>query len=69
MDDAELVVAVQFDPPGALDRLKLWRDENATALGELDDEQVRIDIGRAVGGSFARVWLPAEVAARLGGHS
>ena len=65
----DLVVAVRFDPPGAYDRLRAWRDENAAILGGVSDEQIRIDVGRAVGGDFVRVWLPAEVARQLGVHS
>ena len=44
-----------FYPPDALIRLREWRDQNAGALARVPDESIRIDIGRADGGAFARV--------------
>jgi hypothetical protein len=34
-------------------------------LRYLASGQILVDVGRAVGGDFVRVWLPPEVAARV----
>jgi hypothetical protein len=69
--DAEddLVVAVTFDPPGAGKRFKEWRVQYAAMLADLADNEIRIDVGRAVGRDFVRVWLPSELARRVGRDS
>jgi hypothetical protein len=68
MDRETLVEAVRFDPPGARERYDVWRAENAEALAELLPRQIRLDTGRADGGDFVRIWLPAETARRVGRH-
>jgi hypothetical protein len=51
---------VEFMPPDALPRLEAWREAHAAAMVDVPDDAVRIDIGRALGGSFARVWVSEE---------
>jgi hypothetical protein len=59
-----LIVAARFSPPDALRKYREWRSQNEQVLGALPADNVRVDIGRAGGGDFVRVWLPSAAAAR-----
>jgi hypothetical protein len=60
-----LVIAARFDPPDAHRRFNEWRAVHEPVLRYLASGQILVDVGRAVGGDFVRVWLPPEVAARV----
>lgn len=45
-----------FDPPGADERFRAWRERNAEALASVPAEALRVEYGRAsAGGLFVRV--------------
>jgi hypothetical protein len=59
-------VVARFDPPGAHDDARQWREQHAALLSELPDEAVRIDTGRAVGGGdFVQISVTDEYASRF----
>ena len=57
-----------FDPPGAAEAFRRWREEHAEALENVPPEAMRVEYGRAAaGGLYVRVriderCLPAELA-------
>lgn len=59
-----------FDPPGAAEAFRGWRNEHADALADLPAEAMRVEYGRAPeGGLFVRVrideaHLPPSLAPR-----
>jgi hypothetical protein len=53
-------IVARFDPPNAQAAAREWREKHAVALSELPDEAVRIDVGRAVGGSFVQIRVADE---------
>jgi hypothetical protein len=49
-------VVVVFDPPMATAKLQEWKDKHGEALlSVVPEDAIRVDVGRAVGGDFARV--------------
>jgi hypothetical protein len=61
-----LVVAARFDPPDARRQFEEWRARHQAILTAAEPDQIVIDVGRATGGDFVRVWLPPDLAARCG---
>ncbi|HEU4450059.1 MAG TPA: hypothetical protein VFR63_08805 [Gaiellaceae bacterium] len=63
-------LVASFEPPGADEAFRRWRDEHAAALAEVPAEALRVEYGRApAGGLFVRVrideaQLPAARAGR-----
>ncbi|HEX2046112.1 MAG TPA: hypothetical protein VHF23_10830 [Gaiellaceae bacterium] len=58
-----------FEPPGAAEAYRRWREEHAHALAGVPPEAVRVEYGRApAGGLFVRVRIDeAHVPAGLPG--
>jgi hypothetical protein len=49
-------VIVHFDPPMATAKLRDWKDTHGEALlSVVPENAIRIDVGRAIGGDFARL--------------
>jgi hypothetical protein len=61
-----------FDPPGADEAFRRWREDHASSLALVPTESLRVEYGRAPrGGLFVRVridekHMPAELAADSG---
>ena len=58
-------VVARFDPPGALERLNEWRDDNLKVLESIPPEEIRVEKGRMVGGTFAQVSVGDDFADRF----
>lgn len=60
-------LVASFDPPGAADAYRRWREQHADALAGVPPESMRVEYGRAPGGGlFVRVridegHLPQEI--------
>jgi hypothetical protein len=65
VDSVDRETVAEFWPPNALPRFNAWKDEHRELITLLPDEAVRFDIGRATGGSFARVRIATEHAPRF----
>jgi hypothetical protein len=48
-------LVASFDPPGAADRYRRWREERAELLAAVPAEALRVEYGRAAAGLFVRV--------------
>jgi hypothetical protein len=49
-------LVASFDPPGAADAFRAWRESQAAALASVPAEALRVEYGRAAGGGlFVRV--------------
>lgn len=49
-------LVASFDPPGADQAFRRWRDEHADSLVEIPPEAMRVEYGRApAGGLYVRV--------------
>jgi len=50
-----------FDPPGAGEAFRMWRERNADALAAVPPGAIRVEYGRAqAGGLFVRVRIAEE---------
>jgi hypothetical protein len=50
-----------FDPPGAAEAFRRWREHHAQLLAAVPPEAVRVEYGRAqAGGLFVRVRIAEE---------
>jgi hypothetical protein len=67
-DPVERETVAEFWPPNALQRFNAWEAEHSDLVGALPDDAVRVDVGRAVAGSFARVRIATEHAPRFRKH-
>jgi hypothetical protein len=67
-DPIERETVAEFCPPNALPRFNAWEAEHRELITSLPAETVRFDIGRATGGSFARVRIATEHAPRFRQH-
>jgi hypothetical protein len=55
------VLVVSFDPPGAAEAFRTWRERNAESLATVPPEALRVEYGRAqAGGLFVRVRIAEE---------
>jgi hypothetical protein len=45
-------LVASFDPPGAEEAFRRWREEHADALAGVPSEAMRIEYGRAIGGGL-----------------
>jgi hypothetical protein len=49
-------LVASFDPPGAADAFRRWREEYSAELADVPAEAMRVEYGRApAGGLFVRV--------------
>jgi hypothetical protein len=54
-------LVASFEPPGADDAFRRWRDEHADALAGVPAEALRVEYGRALGGGLiVRVRIDEE---------
>jgi hypothetical protein len=54
-------LVASFDPPGAGEAFRAWRERNADALAAVPPQHLRVEYGRAQqGGLFVRVRLAEE---------
>jgi len=58
-------VLTTFYPPASLEKLEQWRVEDLAALETVPDDSIRVEIGRAVRGTFARVGVEDAYADRF----
>jgi hypothetical protein len=62
-----LVCLADFRPPGARSQLDVWK-RSLEGLVLIDSEWI-VDLGRAVGGEFIRVWAPRHAATVIWAHT
>jgi hypothetical protein len=48
-------LVASFDPPGAAERFRAWRERNAEALARVPPEAMRVEYGRTGEGLYVRV--------------
>ena len=62
-----LIAVAIFDPPNATAKYRAWRAEHNDVMKQIPPDDVRIDVGRAVGGDFVRVSVAQSYAERFFG--
>jgi hypothetical protein len=54
-------LVASFDPPGAADAYRRWREEHAASLAGVPADGIRVEYGRAAGGGlFVRVRIDEQ---------
>jgi hypothetical protein len=54
-------LVASFDPPGAADAYRRWREEHAPSLAGVPADAIRVEYGRAAGGGlFVRVRIDEQ---------
>ena len=54
-------LVASFDPPGAADGYRRWREEHTASLADVPADAIRVEYGRAAaGGLFVRVRIDEQ---------
>jgi hypothetical protein len=53
-------LVASFDPPGAEEAFRVWREEHAAALEAVQPEAFRVEYGRTGAGLYVRVRIDED---------